>query len=147
MSDTRQKFLKTFFVTRYCTILKYRSHCSHSKFLSKIFINMYNVVAVAYTGFLKGGGRGAGNLKIMKNKRKISPLRISPFSCPKLVEDQNKNKKRSSLKISPIFGPKLREDQKKKQVFTQIRSFYVLKLSAQVTKVGAHAAILHTILC
>ena len=47
----------------------------------------------------------------MKTKRKISPLRISPFSCPKLGEDQ---KKRSSLKISLVFGPKLREDQKKR---------------------------------
>ena len=43
---------------------------------------------VAFAGFSKGGG--AGNLKIMKTKRKISPLRISPFSCPKLGEDQNK---------------------------------------------------------
>ena len=35
-------------------------------------------------------GVGAGNLRIMKTKRKISPLRISPFSFPKLVEDQKK---------------------------------------------------------
>ena len=35
--------------------------------------------------------RGAGNLKIRKTKTKISPLKISPFSCPKLGEDQKKN--------------------------------------------------------
>ena len=44
---------------------------------------------------------------------KIFPPRISPFSCPKLVEDQ---KKRSSHKFSSVFGPKLGEGQKK--VFT-----------------------------
>ena len=47
----------------------------------------------------------------MKTKRKISPLRISPFSCPKLGEDQNK-----------------------KKVFSQTLPVFVLKLSAQVTK-------------
>ena len=41
----------------------------------------------------------------------ISLLRINPFSCPKLGEDQ---KKRSSLKFSPVFGPKLGGDQKKR---------------------------------
>ena len=94
---------------------------------------------VAYPGFSKGGAR---KFEIMKTKRKIFALRISSFSGLKLREDR---KKKSSLKISPVFGPKLREDQKK-QVFTQILSFCVLKLSAQVTK-GGHAAILHTILC
>ena len=59
--------------------------------------------------FERGGG-GPENLNIIKTKRKIFPLRISPFSCPKLGDDQ---KKRSSLKISPLFAPKLREDQKK----------------------------------
>ena len=47
----------------------------------------------------------------MKSKRKISPLTISPFFCPKLGEEQ---KKKSSLKFSPVFGPKLGEDQNKK---------------------------------
>ena len=46
----------------------------------------------------------------METKTKISPLRLSPFSCPKLGEDQ---KKRSTLKVSPVFVPKLGEDQKK----------------------------------
>ena len=46
-----------------------------------------NLLPVAYAGFSKGW---AGNLKIMKTKRKISPLRISPFSCPKLGEDPPK---------------------------------------------------------
>ena len=41
-----------------------------------------------------GGGGGPGNLRIMKTKRKISPLRISPFFCPKLGEDQKKKKKK-----------------------------------------------------
>ena len=59
----------------------------------------------------------------MKTKRKISPLRTSPFSCPKLGED-------------------------KKKVASQILSVFVLKLSAQITNGGrGHAAILHTILC
>ena len=57
----------------------------------------------------KGGG---GNLRIMKTKRNISPLRISPFSCPKLGED------------------------KKKKVISQIFSVFVLKLSAQITNGG-----------
>ena len=64
---------------------------------------------VAYAGFSKGGPE---NLKIMKSKSKIFPLRISPVFGPKLGEDQ---KKRSS----PRFCP-----------------FRVLKLSAQVTKRG-----------
>ena len=49
----------------------------------------------------------------MKTQKKISPLRISPYFCPKLGEDQNK-----------------------KKVFTQILSVSELKLSAQVTKGG-----------
>ena len=44
---------------------------------------------VVYAEFSKGGWR-PGDLKIMKTKRKISPLRISPFSCPKLREDRKK---------------------------------------------------------
>ena len=59
--------------------------------------------------FEKGG---PGNLRILKTKRKISPLRISPFFCPKLGE--NKKKKRSTLRFSVVFGPKLGEDHKKK---------------------------------
>ena len=51
-----------------------------------------------------------GNLRIMKTKRKISPLKISPFSCPKLGEDR-----------------------KKKKVISQILSVFVLKLLAQIT--------------
>ena len=58
-------------------------------------------------------GRVPGNLRIMKIKRNISPLRISPFSCPKLGEDR------------------------KKKVISQILSVFVLKLSAQITNRGA----------
>ena len=64
----------------------------HQKFSKKeLFVGQRyrKVDALAYAGFLKGG-EGAGNLRIMKKKRKISPLRISPFSCPKLGEDQKK---------------------------------------------------------
>ena len=64
----------------------------------------------------KGGGGGGGvpgNLRIMKTKRKNSPLRINPFSCPKLGEDR------------------------KKKVISQILSVFVLKLSAQITNRGA----------
>ena len=74
----------------------------------------------------------------MKTKRKLSPLKVSPFFSPKLGKDQ---KKRSSLKISSIFGRKSHENQKKR-VSTQIMFICVLKLSAQVTKGGEHAAIL-----
>ena len=87
-------------------------------------------------------GEGAGNLKIMKTKRKISPLRISPFSCPKLGEDQKKKKKnrKKSLKENSLklvrFLAQISVKTKKKQIFTQILSFCVLKLSAQVTKRG-----------
>ena len=56
--------------------------------------------------------RGGGGQKIMKIKRKISLLRITPFSSSKLGKDQ---KKGFSLKISPVFGPKLGEDQKNKK--------------------------------
>ena len=76
------------------------------------------LIRKSYARFLKGG-RGAENLGIMKTKRKVSPLRISPFFCPKLGEDQKKKKKK----------------------VTQIRSVSVLKLSAQVTKAGGHGAI------
>ena len=64
-----------------------------------------------YAGFSKGG---AGNLRILMIKRKVSLLRFSP-----------------------VFGPKLGEDQKKKkQVSSQILSVYVLKLCAKLTKGG-----------
>ena len=59
------------------------------------------------------GGEVPGNLRIMKTKRKISPLRISPFFCPKLGEDR------------------------KKMVISQILFVFVLKLSAQITNRGA----------
>ena len=68
-------------------------------------------------------GRGVpGTLRIMKTKRKISPIRISPFSCPKLGEDR---KKRLLVKFCPFLC-----------------SNFLLKL-----QIGGHAAILHTILC
>ena len=62
----------------------------------------------------------------MKTKRKTSSLKISPFFCPKLDEDQ---KKRSSLKFSPIFGPKLGGDQKKKKKKGSSLRFYPLVCS------------------
>ena len=43
-------------------------------------------LSVAYAGFSKGG---PGNLKVMKTKRKISPLRIN-FPAQKSGEDQKK---------------------------------------------------------
>ena len=42
-------------------------------------------LSLAYGAGLSKGG-GAVKFKIMKTKRKISPLRISPFSCPKLYD-------------------------------------------------------------
>ena len=70
------------------------------------------VLTTSVYKIFKGGGL-PGNLRIMKTKRKISSLRISPFSCPKLGEDR------------------------KKKVISQILSVFVLKLSAQVTNRGA----------
>ena len=85
--------------------------------------------SLAYAGFSK---EGPENLRIMKIKRKKSPLRFIPFSCPKLGEDKKQKKtKNVSLRLSAIFGSKLRDDQKK---VTQMLFVFVLKLSAQVTK-------------
>ena len=42
-----------------------------------------------YAGFSKGR---SGNLRIMKTKRKIFPLRIGTFFCPKLVEKHTQKK-------------------------------------------------------
>ena len=75
-------------------------------------LQSYSTSIVLTTSVRRIFERGAGNLRIMKIKRKISPLRISPFSCPKLGEDQ------------------------KNKVFSQILSVFVLKLSAQVAKGG-----------
>ena len=52
---------------------------------------------VAYAEFSKGGARKFEN---NEDKRKISPLRISPFSCPKLGEDQKKKSSRKLVRFS-----------------------------------------------
>ena len=70
------------------------------------------VLTTSVYRIFKGGGVPE-NLRIMKTKRKISPLRISPFSCPNLGEDR------------------------KKKVISQILFVFVLKLSAQITNRGA----------
>ena len=79
------------------------------------------VLTTSVHRIFKGGGV-PGNLRIMKTKRKISPLRISPFSCPKLGGDR---KKRLLVRFCPFLC-----------------SNFLLKL-----QIGGHAAILHTILC
>ena len=79
------------------------------------------VLTTSVHRIFKGEG-GPGNLRIMKTKRKFSPLRISPFSRPKLGEDRKK-------RLLVIFCPFL-------------CSNFLLKL-----QIGGHAAILHTILC
>ena len=71
-------------------------------------IQVQYIQSLAFAGFSKGGPE---NLRIIKTKQKISPLKISPFSCPKFGED-HKKRKRSSFRFSPIFGPKLGEVQK-----------------------------------
>ena len=78
---------------------------------------------MAHAGFSKGGG-GAGNVSIIKTK-KNSPLRISPFFCPKLGGNQ---KKRPSIRFCPF-----------------LRSNFLPKL--QRGGGGGHAAILRAILC
>ena len=65
------------------------------------------------------GGKRVGNLRIMQTKRNRSSLIISPFSCPKLGEDQKKKGLHSDLvrflakkkkmvftycRFSPVFG-------------------------------------------
>ena len=52
----------------------------------------------------------------------------------KKFENNENQKKISPLRISPFFCPKLGEDQQKKKVFSQILSVFVLRLSAPVTK-------------
>ena len=92
---------------------------------------------------------GARKFENNEDQKKISPLRISPFFCPKLPvgEDQ---KKRSSLNISPVFWPKItwRPNIKNKKIGLYPDS---VLLCAQTFcpsyKGGGHAAILHTILC
>ena len=59
----------------------------------------------------KGWG-GAENLRIMKTKRNKFPLRISPFSCPNLGEEQNK--KKVFIQIQNYFPPKIRRKSKNK---------------------------------
>ena len=48
-------------------------------------------VASGVCRIFERGVRGAGNLRIMHSK-KISPLRISSFFCPKLGEEQKQKK-------------------------------------------------------
>ena len=93
-------------------------------FIRKSSVYFGDPPLLAYAGFSKAGGE-PGNLRIVNTKRKISPLIISSFFCPKLDEDQ------------------------KKKVFTQILSVSVLKLSAQVSKGGGSIPqfCLHTIIC
>ena len=57
--------------------------------------------AIAYAGFSKAGGGGGREFENYGNQKKISPLGSSPFSCPKLGEDQNK---KSLLKFSPVLA-------------------------------------------
>ena len=82
------------------------------------------VLTTSVYRIFKGGGGGAvpENLRIMKTKRKISPLRFSPFSCPKLGGDR---KKRLLVRFCSFLC-----------------SNFLLKL-----QIGGHAEILHTILC
>ena len=69
-------------------------------------------------------GEGAGNLRKMNTKKKISPLRISPFCCPKLGEDQKKELKSDFVRFwAEAFCPSYKG------------------------RGGGHAAFLHTILC
>ena len=79
---------------------------------------------------------GPGNLRIVKTKKKISPLKISPFSRPKLGEDR---KKRSSLKFKSGFWPKKKSSP---SFFFFVCSNFLPKLQR-----GGHAALLHTNLC
>ena len=44
---------------------------------------------VTCAGFSKG--RGGMKFENNEDQKKISPHKISPFSCPKLGEDQKKN--------------------------------------------------------
>ena len=57
-----------------------------------------------------------------EDQKKNSPLRISPFFCPKLGEDQKK--KRSSLNISPVLAQNyVKTKDKKKRSLPRFCSF------------------------
>ena len=81
------------------------------------------VLTTSVRRIFKWGGV-PGNLRIMKTKRKFSPLRISPFSCPKLGEDKKKGYLSDFVRFcAQTFCPNYKWGE------------------------GRHAAILHTILC
>ena len=129
-------------------------------------ISITTIVSSVF-GFLRrilkrrGGGRNFKKLEKNKdqNKKLLHP-KSTRFSCPKFGEEQKKGlhsnlvrffcpklgeeqKKRFSLKFSPTICPKFGADQKQ----TSSPTLCVLKASAQLTKGGGHAAILHTNLC
>ena len=104
------------------------------RFLLLISVKVENPYAQSQwrTQDIRNGG--AENLRIMKTKRKISPLRISPFFRSKLGEDQKKGLRSDLMWFSAQNQVKTK---KEKNVFSQILSVFVLKPSAQVTKGGS----------
>ena len=85
--------------------------------------------------FRKGGARKFEN---NEDQKKFFPLRISPFFCPKLGEDQKK--------VRFLVQNYMKTKHKKKGLYPDS-----VLLCAQTFcpsyKGGGHAAILHTILC
>ena len=62
----------------------------------------FKLLSTSVRRIFESGGGAAGNLRIRKIKRNRSSLRLSPFVCPDLGEDQ---KKRSAPRFSPFFCP------------------------------------------
>ena len=98
---------------------------------------------LAYAGFSKG--RVAGNLRIMKTKKR-SPLRISPFFCPKLGEDQ---KKRCSIKFFPFLCSNFLPQLQKGGGMPQFCILFYANYTIMATQRGGHCTMapLSTLLC
>ena len=80
------------------------------------------VLTTSVHRIFKEGGGGARKFENNEDQRKISLLRISPFSCPKLGEDR------------------------KKRLLVRFCSFLCSNFLPKL-QIGGHAAILQTILC
>ena len=86
-------------------------------------------------------------LRIMKTKRKNSPLRISSFSCPKLGQrPEEKKKEKVFTQIYSSFWPKTRWRPKTKSS-PRFCSLVCSNFLPKLQRGGGHAAILRTILC
>ena len=82
----------------------------------------------------------------MKTKKKISPLRISPFFCPKLGEDQKNGLHSILVRFLAQNYVKTKDIKRKNGLYPDSVLLCALTFCPSY-KGGGHAAILHTILC